>query len=150
MLINSFTGEYGFLSNFYYHTVLPNSWAPNGYQSNEHGFNANKTIIKEAHDWVMSAPTPGEAKRRGQQVPLRDGWHQHLRYFVMEALIVSKFEHADLQIKLLGTHDTFLVEGNNWHDNVWGDCLCDRESCRAPGMNLLGSMLMTRRGFLGS
>ncbi len=37
-----------------------------------------------------------------------------------------------------------IVEYNHWHDNFWGDCLCDR--CKhIDGENMLGKMLMAIR-----
>ena len=45
---------------------------------------------------------------------------------------------------LLGTSTKELVEGNYWHDNVWGDCSC--EKCKnIKGQNLLGKQLMQVR-----
>jgi hypothetical protein len=36
------------------------------------------------------------------------------------------------------------LEGNNWHDNTWGNCLCDK--CKGiEGKNLLGNILMQVR-----
>jgi predicted NAD-dependent protein-ADP-ribosyltransferase YbiA (DUF1768 family) len=46
---------------------------------------------------------------------------------------------------LLSTGDALLVEGNTWHDQHWGNCRCSRVSCRPPGGNWLGQMLMERR-----
>ena len=37
-----------------------------------------------------------------------------------------------------------IVERNNWHDNYWGDCVC--EKCKAvEGKNNLGKLLMQIR-----
>jgi predicted NAD-dependent protein-ADP-ribosyltransferase YbiA (DUF1768 family) len=46
--------------------------------------------------------------------------------------------------QLLDTHGVLLVEGNTWHDQVWGSCRCD-DHCDTPGGNALGVILMAVR-----
>jgi ribA/ribD-fused uncharacterized protein len=141
--ITRFHGEYVFLNNFYMEDVTVGDIT---YRSVEHGFQARKTFNIQAHDWVMAAPTAAEAKKRGQQVPLRPYWDQHARYVEMELLLGAKFDYGSKLGHRLGmTSDKILIEGNDWHDNVWGDCQCGRASCVSPGLNLLGWMLMRRR-----
>ena len=46
--------------------------------------------------------------------------------------------------QLLFTEGFDLVEGNHWHDNIWGDCSCNK--CNGTkGTNYLGKILMTVR-----
>jgi hypothetical protein len=46
--------------------------------------------------------------------------------------------------KLLQTGKSVLVEGNDFHDNVWGNCTCPR--CKdIEGENRLGRALMDLR-----
>ena len=46
--------------------------------------------------------------------------------------------------KLLETGDEGIVEWNNWHDNIWGDCICLK--CEdIVGTNHLGKLLMRIR-----
>jgi predicted NAD-dependent protein-ADP-ribosyltransferase YbiA (DUF1768 family) len=46
--------------------------------------------------------------------------------------------------RLAATGDAILVEQNHWHDNYYGDCVCDR--CKdIPGQNRLGRILMELR-----
>ena len=66
----------------------------------------------------------------------------------MRNLVYMKFkQNADLANKLLATGDSELIEGNRWHDNVWGDCECSR-CINRPGRNLLGKALMEVREVL--
>lgn len=145
--IDRFIGHYAFLSNFYPHTVTIGGLT---FPTNEHAYNAAKTIIPEAAMWVMAAPTPAEARRRGRQVPLRDDWDTYWRYTTMETLIRLKFAAGfELARCLAGTGNAILVEGNTWHDNIWGVCYCERPECDNSGNNLLGWMLMEQRANVG-
>ena len=60
-------------------------------------------------------------------------------------LVNIKFSFdKDLKQKLLSTCNSFLVEGNTWHDNYWGNCTCDK--CKyKEGQNKLGKILMKFR-----
>ena len=61
----------------------------------------------------------------------------------------SKFTHnADLRERLLATRGALLVEGNTWHDQTWGSCVCPQHA-EVPGDNALGVILMTLRLRLG-
>jgi predicted NAD-dependent protein-ADP-ribosyltransferase YbiA (DUF1768 family) len=63
----------------------------------------------------------------------------------MEEVVRAKFDHnTDLARRLVGTEGSLLVEGNTWHDQIWGSCRCD-EHCDIPGANALGVILMTAR-----
>lgn len=145
-LIDSFRGAFRFLSNPFECPVRgPDLHL---YPSVEYGFQALKTIDEDQRIWVASAPTWQEAKSRGQLVTLRPGWNEHVRYTVMEQLIAAKFDPVDqpeMATRLVATGDATLIEGNNWHDNVWGVCSCSRTTCQRWGINLLGWMLMRQR-----
>jgi ribA/ribD-fused uncharacterized protein len=144
--ITNFAGPYSFLSNFYRHRVsVQGVWYP----SNEHAFQAAKTLDLAARLRIASAPTPRDAKHMGRQVTLRLGWNEHVRYEVMELLIATKFMASSLLAKqLASTNQAVLVEGNTWHDNVWGNCVCSSAECLRPGANILGWMLMRQRSWL--
>ena len=65
---------------------------------------------------------------------------------VMLTIVRAKFmQNRNLEIKLLETKDAELVEGNWWHDQVWGNCTCGGLECRLPGLNHLGKILMKVR-----
>ena len=70
-IINCFEGQYDFLSNFY-----PSPFVHEGiiYSTNEHFFQAMKTLDIEKRREIAKAATPGQAKRLGRQVELRADW----------------------------------------------------------------------------
>lgn len=140
--INSFSGEYQFLSNFY-----PCSVEMDGvvYGSVETAFQAAKCA--DSHEKAMFRNyNPHQAKMAGRQCRLVSNWEQ-IKENVMEKLVRYKYsQNPELMFKLLATGDAELVEGNRWHDNFWGDCQC--QSCSVKfGQNRLGKILMkVRRG----
>lgn len=95
--------------------------------------------------------TPGEAKRAGMLVTKRPDW-EDVRYDIMVEILLAKFrQNADAREVLLSTDDAILIEGNVWHDNIWGDCRCGvKPKCKTPGLNLLGKALMQVRSILAS
>lgn len=138
--ITHFTGEYSFLSNFY--NLDPRSYP---WQSVEHAFQAAKTNDPDERKAILSAEGPKLAKQRGRAVTLRPDW-ELVKVDVMAALLETKFAPGTrLASLLVGTCPRMLAEGNNWCDHTWG--VCDRHG---NGMNLLGVLLMERRGALRS
>jgi predicted NAD-dependent protein-ADP-ribosyltransferase YbiA (DUF1768 family) len=146
VVIDSFGGRWRGLSNFApARIVVPDPAGDVACPTAEHAYNVLKTENRDARLWVAAATTPGEAKRRGRQVPLRPWWDERYRYHAMRWTLARKFaltEHAAL---LAASGDAILIEGNTWHDGTWGDCRCGRPACAAPGHNLLGWMLMEHR-----
>lgn len=140
--IMQFRGSFAFLSNFH---PAPLLWEGITYPTSEHAFNAGKTTEPYLRAWIADAETPREAKRRGHQVRLRDGWDATVRYEVMRAVLRAKFTGEQRINALLGTGDAVLVEGNTWHDQHWGDCTCGRQACKTSGVNYLGRMLTELR-----
>lgn len=91
-------------------------------------------------DWkkIASLKTPGQAKREGQKLALRDDW-ERIKIEVMRILLFEKFlSHPDLAERLIATGEAELVEGNTWGDTYWG--VCD-----GKGLNMLGKLLMDLR-----
>ena len=134
--ISNFSGEYDFLSNFYWfdgHTI-------------EHDYQAAKTLNPNEREHILSSGTPGVAKRRGSRATLRFDWEEVKEQFML-SLLRRKFHYAELRKKLLDTGEAELVEGNNWHDNYWGSCTCPRCS-NIPKRNRLGHLLMQVRSEL--
>lgn len=87
----------------------------------------------------------GGAKRLGRKIKYRDDWEE-VKFQVMARLVTAKFlNHPELAKRLLETGDAKLIEGNTWHDNIWGNCTCGRPECSATGLNWLGQILMTVR-----
>ena len=131
--IDSFEGEYRFLSNFY-----PSRVELDGvdYPTVEHAFQAAKTDVLLIRETIRNNPSPAIAKRIGKTVPLRGDWEQ-VKLSVMENLLRQKFSVEPLKSKLLATTGD-LVEGNWWGDVYWG-------VCRGMGQNNLGKLLMKIR-----
>lgn len=133
-VIDSFRGEYRFLSNFY---ACPIVYESELYPSLEHAFQAAKTTDSDERKWVRLAARPGEAKRRGRRVTKREDWDD-IRVSVMSELLFQKFNDRLLRQRLLNTGDAELIEGNDWGDVFWG-------VCRGRGENWLGKLLMEVR-----
>lgn len=133
-VIDSFTGEYEFLSNFYNCPVIYNGLR---YQNSEAAFQAQK--LKSNMDRIpFTKLTPSQAKRLGRQVQLRDDWEE-IKLMEMFNIVYCKFkQNPDLAKKLADTGDTYLEEGNTWNDTYWG-------VCKGVGENKLGKILMTIR-----
>jgi predicted NAD-dependent protein-ADP-ribosyltransferase YbiA (DUF1768 family) len=94
----------------------------------------------------MEAPNAGHAKKRGRTVTLKPNWDETERFKAMRTTLGYKFTGIPYLAKhLVDTGDAYLVEGNTWHDQVWGDCTCGRPSCAVPGKNYLGKLLMELR-----
>lgn len=143
MVIDKFVGEWEWLSNFSPHPLVLHDGV---YRTLEHAYQASKTLSMLERDLVRNTETPGKAKRFGRFVELRPDW-ESFKYQAMDDLLYEKFvtQHPYLGIKLFETGRVILVEGNTWHDNVWGDCRCDRVACSEPGTNALGQLLMQLR-----
>ena len=139
-MIVEFDGEYEFLSNFYHSPFIHDGIA---YPTNEHFFQAMKTIDITERKAIAAAETPGLAKRMGRTVKLRSDWEK-IKVDIMLLGLSLKFKNPDLAAKLIATGDEELVEGNWWHDNTWGNCHCPQCS-RVGGRNLLGMLLMELR-----
>ena len=135
-MIDSFSGEYRFLSNFYQAEV---EFEGMMYPSTEHAYQAAKTLDLKSRA-MFQGGTAGPAKRLGQVIILRDDWtNDNVKISVMYAVLLDKFtRHQDLRKQLIATSPNELVEGNTWNDTFWG--VCD-----GKGKNHLGKLLMSIR-----
>ena len=133
-VIDSFTGDYEFLSNFYNCPVIYNGLR---YQNSEAAFQAQK--LKSNMDRVpFTKLNPSQAKRLGRQIQLREDWEE-VKLEHMKAILLCKFEqNPELKEKLIATYPHELIEGNWWHDTYWG-------VCNGVGQNNLGKILMELR-----
>jgi len=137
LVINSFSGKYGFLSNFYPCVV---TFEGKSYPSTEHAFQAAKTYNPIERNLIALAKTPADAKKLGRKAQLRPDWEQ-VKDDVMRELLWQKFQITEMRYRLLDTGDAELIEGNHWNDTYWG--VCD-----GKGANRLGQLLMEVRGLL--
>lgn len=139
-MVKEFREEYFFLSNFY---EVPVTYLGNTYRNSEAAFQSMKLYSPNERSQFTDL-NPSEAKRLGRSVKLRSDWN-NVREKHMRGIIKAKFEqNADLRDNLLSTGDEELIECNDWHDNVWGDCTCPQcKTCE--GQNKLGKILMEIR-----
>ena len=137
-MIDNFTKEYAFLSNFYPSKVI---YEGIEYDTIEHAYQAAKTLNPSEREFVRMQTTPGRAKRIGQKVHIREDW-EDVKIGVMLDLIRQKFKNElRLKNKLLATGTEKLVEGNTWGDTFW-------VICNGIGFNNLGKILMKVRNEL--
>lgn len=137
--VGPFRGQWYALSNFSPH---PAWYEGVEYTTSEHAFAAAKSLDPREREWVAEAPGPGFAKRRGRQIQLRPDWEE-VKVSVMRAVVQTKFARPEPREVLLATGDAALVEYNQWHDNYWGVCICER--CPGKGQNQLGRVLYDLR-----
>lgn len=128
MAIKGFFGPHRWLSNFY---PLPDGTTV------EHHYQAAKALHPGDRTWILDAPTPGVAKRRGATVALRSDWEE-VKTTVMLDLLREKFTDPVLREKLLATGHDYLEEANTWGDTYWG-------TVNGWGENMLGKLLMQVR-----
>ncbi len=144
-IIDKFRGKYGYLSNFH-ECHLHNDFTGKSYRSSEHYFVAHKASNDKDHEMLREHPFDG-LKRAGQNIKLRDDWEEVKETIMMEALLEKFTRNHNLWDKLVATGDTPIVEGNTWHDNFYGDCICPKCE-KIEGQNKLGQMLMDLRSYL--
>jgi ribA/ribD-fused uncharacterized protein len=139
-VINRFSGKHYFLSNMYMHEIVYKGVT---YPSSEHAYQSAKATNIEDHDFVRSSFSSTLSKTRARKIKTRDDWDE-IKYDIMKEILYIKFEDKELKKKLIDTDGIKLIEGNNWHDNYWGDCSCFK--CRNnKGQNMLGKILMEIR-----
>lgn len=152
-MINRFIGKYKVLSNFEPAFVTFEGLT---FPTVEHAYVAAKSLDKKFRRDIalMGMRQAGLAKKWGRTATLRSDWEK-IKVDIMEMLLLQKFnpEKKDVALRynvyykvLKETGDELLVEGNFWHDNFWGNCIC--ENCiKIEGKNQLGVSLMKVREF---
>lgn len=134
MEINSFHGEYRFLSNFWPVDVTLDGVT---YPSVEHAYVAAKTLDVAIRGEILMIELPGDVKRLGRKIKLRSDW-EAVKLSIMTDLVRQKFARPDLRKLLAMTGKATLIEGNTWGDTFWG-------VCKGVGENHLGKILMEVR-----
>lgn len=130
-MIDSFTKEHFFLSNFYRTDICIDDLK---FSSSESAFQSYKNLEEQSSFQPLS---PSESKKKGRHVKLRDDWDD-IKLSIMERILRVKFSNPILSKKLLSTGDEELIEGNYWNDTYWG-------VCNGVGENNLGKLLMKIR-----
>lgn len=136
-VIDSFSGEYRFLSNFWLSIITCEG---KEYATVEHLYQVEKTFVESEREAIRLMSTPGKAKRLGNKATLRNDWDR-VKYGIMKTLVTLKFQIPDLTEKLKATGDSELIEVNHWGDTYWG-------ICHGIGENHLGKILMDVRSKL--
>ena len=130
------------------HTYLSNGYIEPDGTFVEREYQAAKAKDDKSASKILACEKPfgpGGAKRLGREVELRSDWDE-VKFQIMMRLVMTKFlDHPELAKQLLATGDALLIEGNSWHDNIWGNCRCGRPECSEPGLNWLGYILMAVR-----
>lgn len=134
MVIDSFRGDFWFLSNMYASVIYIEG---DRYESVEHAYQASKTLDPWERRMIRKAASPFDAKALGKGVKVRENWDD-IKVDVMKKLVKKKFENPFLQPMLLATDDAIIVENNTWNDQFWG-------VCKGEGLNMLGKILMEVR-----
>lgn len=129
-MIDKFRRGYFFLSNF--HPVRIE-----GYPYLENAYQARKAPPEVREQFLHIAPD--KAKEWGQAYPRLPNSLE-----VMEELLKIKFNIPSFKERLLNTGNEELVEGNTWHDNFWGSCICV-DCANKEKLNHLGKLLMKIR-----
>jgi len=137
-MIDSFTNENAFLSNFHRCLIFYEGIV---YPTVEHAYQAAKTLDFDERLRIASIPTPGKAKRAGGKLVVQEGW-DNMKLYVMEQLLHRKFMHRELQDKLIATYPLPIIEGNEGGDKFWGAVL---ENGEWVGKNHLGKLLTSIR-----
>lgn len=135
--IESFSGEWRFLSNFYPCLITHEGLR---FASVEHAYQAAKFLAPEVRYKFLEPMRAGEAKRLGRRVKLREDWEE-VKLSIMLDLLRLKFSPPFMQASLLSTGEAELIEGNSWGDHYWGVCM-------GMGENHLGRLLMQVRAEL--
>lgn len=139
-MISGFDKEYRFLSNFYNRGL---TFRGKYYATSEHAYAAHKATNEYDHRLIQSQSSPRMAKIKGQQIKCRNDW-EDIKYDLMLEIVRAKFQDPYLKELLDKTGDEYLEETNHWHDNVFGNCVC--EKCeKIHGQNWLGKILMIVR-----
>ena len=139
-VIDSFTGEYRWLSNFW---GSPIQYGKLLFPTMEHYYQAMKSKNPKDRERIASLAKAGEAKQAGKKLKVRDDWDE-IKLGVMEYGLRIKFaKGGSLADKLIATGDMELIEGNTWGDTFWG-------ICNGVGDNNLGKILMQIRADLNN
>lgn len=133
--IESFTGDYAFLSNFYPCVI---TFEGQRYNSTEHAYQAAKCKNIDDRAKFRESIKASKAKSLGKKIVMRPDW-ESVKLKIMYEVVKQKFsKYDDLKKLLLETGDAEIIEGNNWNDTYFG-------VCNGKGMNHLGKILMQVR-----
>lgn len=114
------------------------------YTTVEHFFAAMKTDDTNLREKISKMPYPEQAKKFGKKIDLQPNWNKIKKSVMWTALLWKFRKETSWANKLVATGNWDIVEWNNWHDNYWGNCICEK-CIDKKGKNVLGRMLMLIR-----
>jgi len=135
-IIDSFTGEFSFLSNFYFAEIRIGKYI---FTTNEHAYHTFKSNDEKYRNYIISLPKPWQAKRESSSKP--NDWFDYDKELMFIINWIKYISHRNLRIKLLNTNNAILIEGNKHGDTFWG-------MCNGKGENNLGKIIMKIRKLL--
>lgn len=143
--ILGFFGDYRFMGNFDNCPVCDVRDLDGFlFKSPEHSYQAAKSV--DPNVFFVNNFTAKEVKKWGNSIILRPDWEE-VKYEVMSQIVFDKYcRYKYLRELLLQTGDKFLEERNHWHDNIWGNCICQK-CASIVGKNMLGKITMKVREF---
>jgi ribA/ribD-fused uncharacterized protein len=140
--ILGFKDRYVFLSNFFVRDLEMHGLI---FKSSEHAFMWHKSEDEEYRHAILTARTPRDAKRLGNNDRLvklnllRSDWRDDaVRVKVMYEVLKAKYRDKELWTWLQSTEARYLEETNWWNDIFWG-------RCNGIGANHLGRLSMCVR-----
>lgn len=140
LTINSFSGEYSWLSNMEL-LEKPIIHEDISYYSVENFYQAMKTTDEITRVSIANVP-PRKSKNFSRKIVLRPDWEQ-VKVIIMAYGINEKFNADKLKNKLMNTGDVEIIEGNYWQNKFWGV-----DSMTGEGHNVLGKLIMHKRKLL--
>jgi len=138
MIVNSFRGDFEYLSNFSNYGFVDKNGRR--WKTVEHFYQSMKTNDEKEMLQVQNAKTPTLAKSLGKKVTLRKEWDNVKVDTMREALRLKFDQNDEIRQRLRGTAGYVLIEGNNWGDTFWGEV-------NGKGLNILGKLLMELREY---
>jgi predicted NAD-dependent protein-ADP-ribosyltransferase YbiA (DUF1768 family) len=154
-LITQFKGQYEFLDPAYYCLA---EFEGAIYNSAEAAFLAAQFDDPYFRSMFRNSALPiWRARELSKRLQRRRDWTPEQSLDLMRQITLDKFSRTPrLHAALLDTGDEQIVAENNWHEQFWGRCCCNRRpgkygrrfSCSARGRNHLGEILMSVRGQL--
>lgn len=137
-IIDSFTDNYFFLSNFCPCRVDFGQFGM--FHNSEAAYQAMKCPERSQEFQFLS---PENAKWLGRRVGLPADWDERKDTVMLQVVRAKFLGNSYLAHWLLHTGDAILIEGNNWGDRYWGQV-------NGVGENRLGQILMQVREELRS
>ena len=109
----------------------------------EHFYQASKAALMEDRISIAESSSPYEAKKLANRLPKVPEWAT-VKRATMYIALKHKFTRGTYWANQLLESKGKIVEWNNWHDNYWGNCICDK--CKyIKGQNVLGKLLVRIR-----